>query len=185
MQCRMVASAALGLGAIVMLSSTGRANLPLQLTSAKFTGGAEIPSVYTCEGQSISPPLSWSDVPIAATSFAIVVDDPDAPDPKAPTRDFIHWVVYNLPGAARGLSEGVQADELPAGAVQGKNDMGKLGYAGPCPTTGRHRYFFRLYALDIALAGLHDPSKADLDDAMNGHVLAKAELVGTYQKRHK
>jgi Raf kinase inhibitor-like YbhB/YbcL family protein len=185
MKHKLLAVAACVLTAATTLGSTGGATMPLQLTSTKFTRGAEIPTMYTCEGQNVSPPLSWSDAPPGTKAFALVVDDPDAPDPKAPTRDFIHWVIYNMPASTRGLAEGIQNSEVPTGAAQGKNDMGKIGYGGPCPSVGRHRYVFTIYALDAMLQGLRDPSKADLLKAMEGHILGKAELVGTYEKQHK
>jgi Raf kinase inhibitor-like YbhB/YbcL family protein len=187
MKLRLLASAALALGVFGVSGVPGRAaaNLPMQLTSTKFLQGAEIPVEYTCDGQSLSPPLSWSDVPQGSKSFALIVDDPDAPDPKAPKKDVIHWVIYDLPAPTRGLSEGVQGDDLPTGAMQGTNDMGKVGYSGPCPPVGRHRYVFGLYALDTVITGLQAPTKLELDRAMSGHVVARAELVGTYEKHRK
>jgi Raf kinase inhibitor-like YbhB/YbcL family protein len=160
------------------------ATVTLRLTSTAFANGEEIPSVFTCEGRDISPPLAWDDAPSATKTFALIVDDPDAPDPKAPTRTWVHWVVFNLPASARALPEGVRHDALPAGAVEGTNDWKKTGYGGPCPPVGRHRYFFKLYALDAALA-LKSATKADLERAMEGHVLAKTELLTTYEKRRR
>lgn len=155
--------------------------MPLTLTSAAFTHGSEIPSKYTCEGQDMSPPLAWSGVPAGAKSLALIVDDPDAPDPAAPKMTYVHWLLYNIPAGATSLSEAVR--QLPAGTLEGLNDWRRTGYGGPCPPIGRHRYFHKLYALDIVLPDLRAPTKAALEAAMNGHVIAQAELVGTYQKR--
>ena len=152
----------------------------MKLTSIAFAADAEIPSAHTCEGADRAPPLAWDGAPEATRSFALVVDDPDAPDPKAPKTTWVHWVAYNLPATAAALSEG---GKLPAGGRDGLNDWKRSGYSGPCPPVGRHRYFFKLYALDIELPDLARPTKAALEEAMEGHVLAKAELVGTYQKQ--
>jgi Raf kinase inhibitor-like YbhB/YbcL family protein len=156
--------------------------MTLKLTSSVFQQGGSIPSRYTCEGQDVSPPLSWSGAPANTKTFALIVDDPDAPDPAKPQRVYVHWVVYNLPATAAALPENAAKAALPKGAVQGKNDWGKAEYGGPCPPIGRHRYFFKLYALDAELAGLSSPAKADLERAMKGHVVGSGELVGTYQK---
>lgn len=155
--------------------------MTMHLTSSAFAHQGEIPARYTCDGDDISPPLAWSGVPAGAKSLALIVDDPDAPDPRAPKMTWVHWVLYNLPPGDGGLSEGVRA--LPAGTLEGLNDWRRPGYGGPCPPVGRHRYFHKLYALDTVLPDLHRPSKAQLEQAMHGHVLAQAELVGTYQKR--
>ena len=125
--------------------------------------------------------LAWSGAPPGTKSYALIVDDPDAPDPKAPQRTWVHWVVYDLPEETTALAEDA-ARQLPAGARSGTNDWKRTGYGGPCPPIGRHRYFHKLYALDIVLPDLREPTKADLERAMEGHVLEKAELVGTYQK---
>lgn len=159
--------------------------MTLAISSAAFTPGGGIPAVYTCEGRDISPPLAWSGIPAAAKSLALIVDDPDAPDPAAPKRVWVHWVLYNLPTAAAGLPEAVPADALPPGTSQGTNDWGRTGYGGPCPPIGRHRYFFKLYALNAVLPDLGRPTKAALEAAMANHVLAKAEVMGTYQKAGK
>jgi hypothetical protein len=156
--------------------------MALTLSSTSFTHQGEIPSQYTCEGKDISPPLAWSGAPEKTKSFALIMDDPDAPDPKAPKRVYVHWVLYNLPASASGLPEAVKTAKLPAGTKEGKNDWGRTGYGGPCPPIGRHRYFHKLYALDTVLADLGTPTKKDLEAAMEGHVLARAELMGTYQK---
>jgi Raf kinase inhibitor-like YbhB/YbcL family protein len=155
------------------------ANMALTLTSSSFRHGGEIPSKYTCEGADISPPLSWSGAPADTGSYALIVDDPDAPDPKAPRMVFVHWVLYNLPASATGIPEG---GPLPPGTRQGLNDWKRTGYGGPCPPIGRHRYFFKLYALDTELPDLGTPTKAELEQAMRGDVLDQAELIGTYEK---
>ena len=152
------------------------------LSSPAFADNGAIPTQYTCEGADISPPLNWSGAPQGTRSFAIIVDDPDAPDPRAPKMTWVHWVVHNIPDEARGLPEGASSRGLPAGAVQGLNDWKRAGYGGPCPPVGRHRYFHKLYAVDALLEGLGRPTKAQLLDALKGHVLAEAQLVGTYQK---
>jgi hypothetical protein len=159
--------------------------MALKLVSPAFEAGAEIPTRYTCEGEDVSPPLRWSGVPAGAKSLALVVDDPDAPDPRAPRRVWVHWVVCDLPPAAGGLEEGASAGKLPAGARVGRNDWGRRDYGGPCPPIGRHRYFHKLYALDVALPALEAPTKAELERAMEGHVLARGELVGTYEKKRR
>ncbi len=157
--------------------------MALRIVSPAFENGGDVPAVHTCEGKDVSPPLGWSGVPASARSLALVVDDPDAPDPAAPRTTWVHWVLYDLPPTAPGLPEGVARAALPAGAREGTNDWRRTGYGGPCPPVGRHRYFFKLYALDVALGDLGAPTKAMLEKAMAGHVVEKAELVGTYQKR--
>jgi Raf kinase inhibitor-like YbhB/YbcL family protein len=159
--------------------------MALKITSSAFQPNGSIPSQYTCEGKDISPPLTWSAAPANAKSFALIVDDPDAPDPAKPQRVYVHWVVHNIPATATGLPENASKSGLPKGTVQGKNDWGKGAYGGPCPPIGRHRYFFKLYALDAALTGLSSPTKADLERAMKGHVVDSGELIGTYQKTGK
>src|SRR5450759_4460045 len=150
------------------------------LSSAAFAHQGAIPSKYTCEGADLSPPLSWSGLPPGTKSLALIVDDPDAPDPAAPKMTWVHWVIYNLPAAVLGLPEGASA--LPAGTLQGLNDWQRTGYGGPCPPIGRHRYFHKLYALDTVLPDLARPTKGALEKAMQGHVLAHVEIIGTYQK---
>ena len=149
------------------------------LTSTAFTEGGSIPRQYTCEGGDTAPPLGWSGLPAGTKSLALIIDDPDAPDPKAPKRTWVHWVLYDIPPSAKGLPEG---GALPAGAREGKNDWGRTGYGGPCPPTGRHRYIHKLYALDALLGDLGQPTKAQLEQAMKGHVLGEGRLVGTYEK---
>lgn len=150
------------------------------LTSAAFAHQGAIPAKYTCEGADVSPPLSWTGLPVGTKSLALIVDDPDAPDPAAPKMTWVHWVLYNLPPSAKGLPEG--ASVLPPGSQQGLNDWQRTGYGGPCPPIGRHRYFHKLYALDTVLPDLRRPTKAVLEKAMNGHILGQGELVGTYRK---
>ena len=157
--------------------------MALTLTSPDFEPNGEIPTRFTCEGEDVSPALAWSGTPEKARSLALIVDDPDAPDPRAPKTTWVHWVLYNLPSAASGLPRKVGPQDLPPGTREGVNDWKRTGYGGPCPPIGRHRYFFKLYALDRELPDLGRPNKAKLEEAMEGHVLAKAELVGTYQKR--
>ena len=157
--------------------------MSFNLKSSSFAPQGEIPSRHTCDGGDTSPPLSWSGVPDGTKSLALIVDDPDAPDPKAPKMTWVHWVLYDLPASARELPEGVEARALPKGTREGRNDWQRAGYGGPCPPIGRHRYFFKLMALDVVLGDLGTPSKAALEKAMQGHVLAKAELIGTYQKK--
>jgi hypothetical protein len=152
------------------------------LTSAAFTQGGSIPSVHTCDNDDRAPALSWSDAPARTKSFALIVDDPDAPDPAAPKRTYVHWVLYNIPAGTHMLPEGATSPTLPPGTKDGKNDWNRTGYGGPCPPIGRHRYFFKLYALDAELSDLHAPTKAQLKSAMEGHILAKAELMGTYAR---
>ena len=155
--------------------------MTLSLTSSSFPHHGEIPAKYTCEGDDVSPPLSWSGAPHNTKSFVVIVDDPDAPDPKAPKMTWVHWVLYNIPASATALPEGVK--KLPAGAREGLNDWKRTGYGGPCPPIGRHRYFHKLYALDAVLADLGRATKGDVEKAMKGHVLAQVELIGTYQKK--
>ncbi len=155
----------------------------MSLSSPAFAPGGEIPALFTCEGRDLSPALDWTGVPEAAQSLVLIVDDPDAPDPKAPRTTWVHWVLYNLPPPARGLQEGVAAKALPAGTKQGTNDFRRTGYGGPCPPIGRHRYFHKLYALDTVLPDLGAATRAQVEAAMKGHVIAHAELVGTYQKK--
>lgn len=159
--------------------------MSLKITSSAFEQGGEIPARYTCEGEDVSPPLAWSGFPNNAQTLALIVDDPDAPDPAKPQRRYVHWVVYNIPASVTSLKENASKRGMPQGAVQGKNDWGKAEYGGPCPPIGRHRYFFKFYALDIELTGLSGATKADLERAMKGHVVETGELMGTYQKAAK
>jgi len=152
--------------------------MTMTLTSNAFADGEQIASKYTCEGADLSPPLAWSGVPDGTQALALIVDDPDAPDPKAPKMTWVHWVVYDIPHVT-GLPEGA---DLPSGAKPGLNDWQQPDYGGPCPPVGRHRYFFKLFALSQALGNLNRPTMAALLGAMQGHILEEAVLLGTYQK---
>jgi Raf kinase inhibitor-like YbhB/YbcL family protein len=152
----------------------------LQITSSAFQHQQAIPKQYTCQGQDTSPPLAWEGLPEGTKSLALIVDDPDAPDPAAPKRVWVHWVLYDIPPTVQGLPEAVK--QAPAGARDGKNDWGRTGYGGPCPPIGRHRYFHKLYALDTLLGELGAPTKTELEKAMRGHIVGQAEIIGTYQK---
>jgi Raf kinase inhibitor-like YbhB/YbcL family protein len=155
--------------------------MSLILTSPAFTDNGPIPKLYTCDGADISPALLWSGAPKATQSFALIVDDPDAPDPKAPKKTWVHWLVFNIAATTNALADDAARRGLPRGAQQGLNDWRRATYGGPCPPIGRHRYFHKLYALDTVLANLSEPTKAQLLDAMRGHILAEAQLVGTYE----
>ena len=154
----------------------------MQLTSTAFRNGGAIPSRYTCEGADVSPPLLISNAPAGTRSLALIVDDPDAPDPAAPRTTWVHWVLFNLPPDLAEIPQAADAETLPASAVQGINDWKKPGYGGPCPPIGRHRYFFKLYALDTETIIDGGTGKAGLEAAMRGHVLEQTVLMGTYQK---
>jgi Raf kinase inhibitor-like YbhB/YbcL family protein len=156
--------------------------MAFSILSPVFAGQGSIPKRYTCEGEDVSPPLAWTDVPPGTRTLALIVDDPDAPDPRAPQRTYVHWVLYNIPPDASGIGENEKKKGTPKGALDGKNDWGRTGYGGPCPPIGRHRYFFKLYALDTELADLGKPTKAQLLEAMQGHVIAETQTMGTYEK---
>jgi len=156
----------------------------LVLNSEAFVDGGEMPVRLTCEGEDRSPPLTWEGLPAGTESVVLIVDDPDAPDPAAPRMVWDHWILYNLPPDLGGLPEAVADRDLPPGCGQGINSWGRTGYGGPCPPIGRHRYFHRLYALDIRLPDeLGASAKDDLLLAMEDHILDHAVLVGTYHKR--
>lgn len=151
----------------------------MEIRSSAFFIGNPIPFKYTCDGDNVSPPLHWEDAPRDTRSFALIVEDPDAPHP-----DFTHWVLYNLPGDCRALPEGITGQTMvPEGGVQGRNDFGKIGFGGPCPPKGTHRYFFKIYALDQFLNLPADATKQQLLEAMQGHVLDKAELMARYTRQ--
>ncbi len=178
----------LGLGIALALASgvacAAEGNKTLELNSSAFGQFADIPSKYTCEGGDQSPPLAWSGVPAGTKSLALIVDDPDAPDPAAPRMTWVHWVLYNIPPDATELGEAMsRVPELLAGAREGRNDWNLEGYGGPCPPIGRHRYFHKLYALDTVLPVLSPATKTTLERAMRGHILAQCELVGYYRKK--
>lgn len=156
--------------------------MAMALTSPAFRHNTPIPSDYTCDGEDKSPPLVWSDVPAGTRSLVLIVDDPDAPDPAAPKMTWVHWLLFNLPSEASGLAEGITIQQLPVGTHVGVNDWKRAGYGGPCPPVGRHRYFHKLYALDVVLPALDKPDTHDIGKLMRGHVIAQAELIGTYQR---
>lgn len=157
---------------------------PLTVTSTSFPPNGSMPAKYTCEGDDVSPSLEWSDPPPATKSIAVIVDDPDAPDPAAPKKVFVHWVLYDIPPSTKQIPEGAKsAASVGGGARDGKNDFGQAGWRGPCPPKGRHRYFHKVYALDTVFPDLGQPTKAELEKAMSGHVLAKGERIGTYEKQ--
>jgi Raf kinase inhibitor-like YbhB/YbcL family protein len=161
--------------------ATAEASLMFTLDSPAYKDQSPMDARFTCEGDSVSPPLKWSGAPAGTKSFALIVDDPDAPDPANPKRTFVHWVIYDIPAGVTGLKEDASR-ELPDGARAGANDRGEAAYTGPCPPIGRHRYFHKLYALDVVLPDLHNPSKTQLLAAMKGHVVGETQLIGTYQK---
>jgi len=152
------------------------------ITSPAFEQNGEIPARYTCEGENISPPLNWSGAPDGTKSLVLIVEDPDAPDPAAPRMIWVHWILYNIPAAMAGLAEAIRSDDLPDGVREAFSDWMQPGYGGPCPPVGRHRYIFRLYALDRMLPEMHRPKRAAVERAMEGHIIGTAELTGTYKK---
>jgi Raf kinase inhibitor-like YbhB/YbcL family protein len=154
--------------------------MSLTLTSPAFSHQGDISEAHTCDGANTSPPLRWSGVPSSARSLVLIVDDPDAPDPKAPTHTHVHWVLYDIATSTKELASGQSTP--PKGAREGLNSWKKRGYGGPCPPVGKHRYFFKLYALDTVVGDLGAPTKDSLEQAMRGHVLDQAELVGTYER---
>ena len=169
-------------GPQVDTASAKTAPMTFNLSSSAFAPNGSIPAKYTCEGAGISPPLGWSGAPPSTKSFALIVEDPDAPDPAKPTRVVAHWVAYNIPASTTALAENASKSGMPPGSAQGSNERGTQAYMGPCPPIGRHRYFFKLFALDTELTGLNNPKKADLEKAIQGHVVGTGELIGTYQK---
>lgn len=185
MRCRLTSW--LALASLLLAAASGRSSpretrVTLQISSPSFEGNGQIPRQHTADGKDTSPPLAWSGVPAGAKSLALIVDDPDAPDPAAPKVVWVHWLLYDIPASATGLPEGVTAAKLPRGTLEGLNDWKRPGWRGPAPPVGRHRYFFKLFALDAALPDLRGPSRAQLEKAMHGHVLAEAQLVGTYAR---
>ena len=152
-----------------------------RLASPTFQDRGAMPARFTSDGDNLSPPLMWDHAPAGTKSYALIMDDPDAPDPAAPQMTWVHWVLYDIPATVHALAEG-ESQHLPAGTREGLNDWRQTGYGGPAPPIGRHRYFHKLYALDVVLPDLHKPTKTELESAMQGHVLGEADLVGTYQK---
>jgi Raf kinase inhibitor-like YbhB/YbcL family protein len=166
---------AVGLAALLI----GAGGKKMELKSQAFQAGDMIPAKYTCDEQDISPPLSWSDPPAGTISFALISDDPDAP-----MKTWVHWVMWNIPADARGLEENLpKTASLPNGTKQGTTDFHRVGYGGPCPPSGTHRYFFKLYALDTTFTLPVSTTKQDLEQAMQNHILGQVELVGTYHRR--
>jgi len=166
---------------IAAIDSNGGEPIKMHITSPAFVEHEAIPEKYTCEGRDISPPLTFGGIPAAAKSLVLIVDDPDAPDPEAPKMTWVHWLLFNLPPHTKGLDEDIQM--FPDGTDAGLNDWKRRDYGGPCPPIGRHRYFFKLYALDTRLTGLNAPDKPALLQAMQGHVIEQAELIGTHLKQ--
>lgn len=154
--------------------------MTIKITSPSFAEGQPIPSMYTCDGENVSPPLTWDQVPAGAKTLALICDDPDAP-----AGTWVHWVLYDLPATTRNLPEAVEPKvQLPNGAKQGRNDFKQIGYGGPCPPKGGpHRYYFKLYALDIELDLKSDATKSEVQQAMKGHTLAEGQLMGTYKRK--
>ncbi len=152
------------------------------ISSSAFAPGGPIPARYTCDGANASPPLQWSEVPPTAHSLALILEDPDAPDPAAPKAIWTHWILYNIPPSVHRLAENAAGTGLPPGTLEGLNDWGRTGYGGPCPPVGRHRYLHRLYALDVMLPELGGPRRAALLRAMSGKILAEALLLGVYSR---
>lgn len=156
--------------------------MALALTSLAFEHNGSIPARYTCDDKDISPPLEWSGLSTQAKSFVLIVDDPDAPDPSDPKMTWVHWILYNIPANVTTLAENVAVKNLPAGTREGKNDWQRTGYGGPCPPVGRHRYFHKLYAIDVEFPDLGQPTKAELEHVMKGHIIEQVELIGTYER---
>jgi Raf kinase inhibitor-like YbhB/YbcL family protein len=170
--------------AVLWAGQKGEA-MTFELTSTAFRNMGAIPALYTCEGKDTSPPLTWKNLPKGTKSLVLIVDDPDAPDPAAPKITWVHWVLYNIPPETTALAEGAGNRPAEAGMQEGFSSWNRGGYGGPCPPIGTHRYFFKLYALDTVLADLLSPLKADVEAAMQGHIIGKAELIGTYKKQGK
>jgi len=164
---------------VLILFISEESKMKFQITSSAFKDGEMIPSKYTCDGENISPPLSWSEIPNGTKSLALINDDPDAP-----IGDWVHWIVFNIPPDTKEFKEAASSKKLlPKGALEGLNDWNKKGYGGPCPPSGVHRYFFKLYALDTMLSLKEGATKRQLLEAMKGHILAEAQLIGKYQRK--
>ncbi len=182
------------LGAIVLVSifvaacsgprSPEQAGRPsIVVTSQAFRDDGPIPVDFTCDGENVSPPLSWTGVPDEAESLIVIIDDPDAPDPEEPEGVWVHWLLYNLPPTTTNLPRAVAPEDLPQGTRVGRNDWGLTRYNGPCPIVGRHRIPHKVYALDTVLPDLEHPTKSKLIEAMRGHVIARGRMTGTYERR--
>lgn len=168
---------------IILSANAGEEAQTMKLTSTGFENQGDIPEKHTCDGKDISPALAWSDAPEGTKSFVLIVDDPDAPDPANPKMTWVHWVLYNIPATSTSISEGASGKDLPGNTLDGLNDWKQTGYGGPCPPIGKHRYFHKLYALDVVLPDLNQPTKSALENAIKGHVIGPAELVGLYQRK--
>lgn len=155
--------------------------MAMTLESSAFKHEGDIPEIHTGEGKDLSPPLQWANAPKGTKGFVLIVDDPDAPDPKAPKMTWVHWVLYNIPGAFTRLPAG--AHPLPIGTAAGTNDWNHASYGGPMPPIGKHRYFFKLYALDTLLDFISTPTKPEVEAAMEGHILEQATLIGLYKSK--
>lgn len=154
------------------------------LFSTSFSHMDMMPARFTCDGHDISPALSWTGTPEGTKSLVLIVDDPDAPDPEAPKMTWVHWVLYNIPPDTTELAEDISEEDLPPGTLHGLNDWKRPGYGGPCPPIGTHRYFHKLYALDMVLPDLNHPTKAEIEAAIRGHIIGQAELIGRYHRSH-
>jgi Raf kinase inhibitor-like YbhB/YbcL family protein len=154
--------------------------MTIQIRSTAFSDGQPIPQKYTCDGEDVSPSLSWDSAPNGTKSFSLICDDPDAP-----SGTWVHWVIYDLSSTTRELPEAISAnEEVLNGAKQGRNDFSRIGYGGPCPPKGNpHRYYFKLYALDSVLNLKAGATKADLENAMKGHVVGEGKVIGTYKRK--
>ena len=179
--CKLLMLAILMMSSISLSLASNGTN-SMEMTSSVFTHNGKIPTQYTCEGKDLSPSLSWYNVPSNTKSLALIVDDPDAPDPAAPQMTWVHWVLYNLAPNSTGLDENIGSFGLPSGTKKGTNNWGKTSYGGPCPPIGEHRYFFKLYALDVVLPDLNNPPKAQLEKSMQGHIIEEVQMIGKYQK---
>lgn len=164
---------------LLILTGTGGRAMAFEIKSSAFSASGAIPSKYTCDGSDVSPPLSWKDAPAETKSFALISDDPDAP-----VGTWVHWVMWNIPAATASLKEGInKSASLSDGTKQGISDFKRPGYGGPCPPSGTHRYFFKLYALDTTLDLPESTTKAQLEKAMKGHILGQTQTIGTYSRQ--
>lgn len=154
----------------------------LTFTSTSFSHNDTIPSIYTCDGEDISPALNWTGIPAGTKSLALIVDDPDAPDPAAPKKTWVQWVRYSISPDTIGLAAGISEKNLPPDTLQGINDWKRTGYGGPCPPVGNHRYYHKLYALDTVPPDFQHPAKAAIEQAMQSHIIGHGELIGRYQR---
>ncbi len=166
---------------LLMLAGPAAGGPAFSISSSAFKANGDIPVIYTCQGQDISPPLSWSGQPAGTRSLVLIVDDPDAPDPANPKITWVHWLLYNLPPHSNSLPQNVES--LPPGTLEGISDFKHSRWGGPCPPRGKHRYFFKLYALDTVLPDLASPDKPALLRAMQGHILKQTQIIGLYRKQ--